>query len=82
MTLSKLPNIGPTLETELNAIGVRTYDDLKSLGSVEAVLRLGVVGNACYNKLYALEGAILGIRWHDMPSDHKNQLKDAYKKRL
>ncbi len=78
MSLSKLPNIGKQLEFDLNIIGIFTEEELTLAGSVVTTLRLGVEGNTCYNKLYALEGAIKGIRWHQLSREEKDNLKIAY----
>lgn len=77
--LSQLPNIGKVLAEKLNRNDVTSYDDLVSLGSIEAVLRIGKTDqSACYNMLYALEGAIRGIRWHSIPREERQQLKEEY----
>jgi len=48
------------------------------VGSVEAILRIGVTDDeSCYNMLYALEGAIQGIRWHGLPPGDRIILKEA-----
>ncbi|GKX30101.1 competence protein TfoX [Vallitalea longa] len=80
MKLSELPNIGKTLEKELNDIGIQTAEDLKETGSIEAIIRLNVHGDTCCNKLYALEGAIREVRWHHLPKDVRLQLKSEYDK--
>jgi predicted nucleic acid-binding OB-fold protein len=44
-----------------------------------------VDNNACLNVLFALEGAIQGIRWHILDDRKKNELKEFYdclKKRM
>ncbi len=77
--LSSLPNIGEVLAGRLQAIGVRGYDDLAAMGSIEAVLTIGDTDNsACYNMLYALEGAIRGVRWHTLPKEDRRKLKEAF----
>ena len=77
--LSKLPNIGPTLEAQLIDVGICTVEDLKQVGSKQAWLRIKAKdSSACYNRLCALEGAIHGIRWHDLPQDIKQDLKTFY----
>jgi DNA transformation protein len=83
--LTNLPNIGPTLAEKLGKIGITSHQDLKQLGSIEAVLQIGERDmTTCYNMLYAIEGAIQGIRWHKILQDEKAQLKAgfdlAYKK--
>ncbi len=30
-----------------------------------------------YNMLYALEGAIRGVRWHSIPADERVKLREA-----
>jgi len=70
--LSKLPNIGKTLADKLIQVGISTPNDLKSIGSEDSFIRIKTVDNsACINMLYALEGAIQGIRWHDIDSMRK-----------
>ena len=74
--LSKMPNVGVTLEKKLIDAGISTPEDLKSLGSKEAFIRIKVIDNtACYNMLCALEGAIQGIRWHNLSDVSKKDLK-------
>lgn len=77
--LSNLPNIGAKLEEQLISIGVNSFDELKMIGSCEAWFRiLANDPSACINRLYALEGAIKGIRWHDLDECTKNTLKVFY----
>lgn len=78
MRLSELPNIGKTLEKELNDIGIQTAEELKEIGSIDAIIRLSIHGDTCYNKLYALEGAIKDIRWHQLPKEYRQELKGKY----
>ena len=79
-TLTSLPNIGDVLAEKLAVAGVTDYDDLVSIGSVEAMLKIrdGLDPGACYNMLYAIEGAIRGIRWHNIPKDERDQLKREF----
>ncbi len=77
--LTTLPNIGKTLSEKLTNIGVITYDDLAALGSVEAVLQINEQNlSACYNMLYAIEGALQGIRWFGIPKQERALLKQEY----
>ena len=77
--LSDMPNIGKELERQLNEVGINTPDQLIKLGSKEAFLRIkSMDSSACINRLYALEGAVLNIRWHYLPQDIKNELKSFY----
>ena len=77
MSLSELPNIGKELEKKLNAAGIQTLEELAEIGSVGAIRRIHDTCDAgCLNMLYALEGAIAGIRWHHLPADVKKKLKE------
>jgi DNA transformation protein len=52
---------------------------LKSLGSENAFIRLKTVDSgACINELMGLEGAIQGIRLHDLDKNRKAELKTFY----
>jgi len=79
--LTDLPNIGKTLAEKLNAIGIENVQDLKKMGSENAIIKIATIKNsgACINMLYALEGAIQGIRWHGLDKQRKQQLKEFYK---
>lgn len=73
--LSKIPNIGIVMARKLEQAGIRNIDDLKSMGSEKTFLLLKAVDkDACICSLYALEGAIGGIRWHDLPKEKKQEL--------
>jgi len=77
--LSKLPNIGAEIERQLNAIGIDTPEQLAKAGSRRAWLSIKAIDDsACYNRLCGLEGAIRGIRWHNLPDDVKKDLKEFY----
>ena len=74
--LSDMENIGPTLEQRLINAGITTPIELRKLGSKSAYVILKEHDiDACINTLYALEGAIQGIRWHDLAVDIKADLK-------
>ncbi len=77
--LTQLPNIGPALEGKLREIGIQCLEQLKEIGSIDAVLQIRVKDlSACYNMLYAIEGAIQGVRWHSIPKDERAQLKAEF----
>ena len=78
--LRDLPNIGAKLALELAESGIPTFAHLGEVGSVGAALQLELHDfSVCANKLYALEGAIRGIRWHDIPSEERQKLWNAFK---
>ncbi len=77
--LTDLPNIGKTLAARLEQADIHSYNDLAAIGSIEAVLRIKEANlDACYNMLYALEGAIQGMRWHAIPKEERAQLKAEF----
>lgn len=78
--LLQLPNIGETVERQLNQVGINTLEQLKECGSKQAWLKIRSIDpSACIHRLYALEGAIQGIRKQQLPEKVKKELKDFYK---
>lgn len=79
--LSKLTNIGEFVENQLNEVGISTYEELKEAGAKEAWLRIkSIDDSACIHRLYALEGAIRGIKKSQLPEEIKYELKEFYNK--
>jgi DNA transformation protein len=79
-TLSGRINIGEEIETRLIEVGIDSFEKLEKLGSRQAFLRLQTVDpGACLNLLYALEGAIEDIRWHDLSREKKQELLQFHK---
>jgi peptidoglycan/LPS O-acetylase OafA/YrhL len=78
--LSELPNIGPEVERQLNEVGIKTFAELKKDGSRNAWLKIrNIDASACIHRLYALEGAIQGIKKKDLPEETKLELKAFYR---
>lgn len=78
--LCSLPNISKVIELQLHEADINTIEDLKAAGSRNAWLRiLANDPSACYNRLCGLEGALRGIRWHNLPEEVKQELKEFYK---
>lgn len=74
--LSELPNIGKVLEQDLIKAGIKTPVELKDVGSKEAFLSIWENDSSvCLSELYALEGAVQGIRWHGLDEAKKIELK-------
>ena len=81
--LRELPNIGTTLEIRLKRVGIATAEDLIAIGSREAWMRIKAIDStACLNTLYALEGAINGVKWPNLSEGIMNNLKDFYKSKI
>lgn len=78
--LSKLPNIGKTVEEQLIQAGIHTPEELRTVGAKDAWLRiLEKDDSACINRLMALEGAVRGVKKTLLPDDVKADLKEFYK---
>jgi len=78
--LTSLPNLGKELVQRLHEVGVNTVLELKQMGSEQAFLRLRAIDPcACFNMLCSLEGAIQGVRWHNLSSERKQELKQFLK---
>lgn len=71
----KLRNIGPKSAAWLRQVGLRTEEDLRAIGALEAFMRVKRAGfKPSLNLLYALEGALLGCHWQDVPSERRSEL--------
>ena len=77
--LTNLPNIGKTLAEKLKMVGISTPRDLINTGSENAMIKIKTIDKeACINMLFALEGAIQGIRWHNLEKSKKLELTEFY----
>lgn len=77
--LTKLYNLGPEIERQLNQVGIYSRDDLESVGSQEAWLKIQAIDpSACANRLYSLEAAIQGIPKRELSIKDKEWLRDFY----
>lgn len=71
----KLKNVGPKSAAWLRQVGVRTQADLETLGAVAAFIKVKRAGfKPSLNLLYALEGALLGCHWQQVPEDRRSRL--------
>ncbi len=82
--LTESPNIGSTLAELLEEIGITHQEELVEMGSTEAIMQLASIdrNRVCLLMLYALEGAVQGIRWHGLSEIRKDELKDFYNTHL
>lgn len=78
--LTQLPNIGKTLAEKLELAGIHTVEEFKAIGSEQIAIRLSTIDNHdfCINMMYAIEGAIQGIRWHGLSKERKEELKEFF----
>ena len=73
--LSALQNIGKVTERWLHGIGVHDEEDLRRMGAVQAYrLIRAKESSATENLLYALQGALTGTPWNDLPAPIKEML--------
>ena len=75
MSTAKLRNIGPKSAAWLRQVGLRSREDLESVGAVDAFMRVKRAGfKPSLNLLYALEGALLDCHWQDVPEARRSEL--------
>jgi DNA transformation protein len=74
--LSQLPNVGPKLARELQAAGIPSAVELRSLGATAAWERLREVNpdRDCASSLLALEGAVRGVRWMSIDPGERRRI--------
>lgn len=79
--LTDSPNIGTTLAEKLEDIGITGLEELRKAGSKDVLARLAAKDQhgVCLLMLYALEGAVQGIRWHGLSQEKKEELRSFYK---
>ena len=77
--MSKLPNIGKTVEEQLAQAGIVTADELRKIGAKAAWLKIRQIDpSACIHPLLALDGAIEGVQKSLLPGTVKADLKAFY----
>lgn len=75
-SLTECPNIGKVLAEKLKLAGVDSLEKLIQNGTENTFCKLRTIDNeACINSLYAIEGAVQNIRWHNLPEERKSELK-------
>lgn len=73
--LIQMKNLGAASVNILNSIGVRSYSDLASLGSVRAYRCIRQRGiHVSRAMLYAMEAALLDVPWQSLDPALKAQL--------
>ena len=76
--VEKIRNIGPKSMAWLRQTGVRSLVDLQAVGALAAFVRIKRAGfKPSLNLLYALEGAILGCHWQEIPDTRRAELVQA-----
>jgi DNA transformation protein len=81
-TLAQMPNIGKVVADKLIQAGITTPEELREIGSEQAFTRIQTIDEtACLSMLQGLEGAVQGIRWHNLPKERKEELKQFFRMR-
>lgn len=71
----KIRNVGPKSAAWLRQIGIRSIDDLRKVGSVEAYRRVKVAGfKPTLNLLYSMAGAEDDVHWTQLSEERKSAL--------
>ena len=77
--LAQMANLGKVLAQKLEDVGIANSTQLRLVGAEGAFARLATLDHsACINMLYALEGAIQGIRWQQLQADRRKELLDFF----
>lgn len=72
--------LGKTMEKKLHSIGIHSAEELRNIGSKQAVLRLKAqYPNTCVVILYHLEAAICGTTIKELDNARKAELKEYFK---
>lgn len=72
--------LGKTMEKKLHSVGIRSEEELKEIGSRQAVFRLKAqYPNTCVVILYHLEAAIRGIAIKQLDDACRAELKTWFK---
>ena len=78
--LASMPNLGKETIKRLHEVGIHTPEELKAVGTEQVFLRLKAIDpGACFCMLCGIEGAIQGIRWHNLHAERKQELKQFLK---
>lgn len=69
-------NVCKIVAARLEEIGINSMSDLRSIGAVEAYLRIQekYPTTTTLYYLFSLEGAVLGIDYQTIPDSHKKEL--------
>lgn len=71
--------LGRTMERKLRTVGISSAEELRSLGSRAAVMRLkAAYPGTCVVILYHLEAALHGVEIKQLSADVKRELKEWF----
>nr|WP_246369206.1 TfoX/Sxy family DNA transformation protein [Listeria rustica] len=77
-----MKNLGAINEEKLNSVGIKSAEELQSIGTEKAYLLVKdlVDDEACLHFLYALEGAIQDIPKKDLTDQQRTELRKLYQR--
>lgn len=81
--ISEMRNLGPAVEKDLNAVGIKYAQDVLKLGAENTFVKMLMgrkkIGRSakCCNALYlyAIYGAIYDLDWRELPEKKKTEFK-------
>jgi DNA transformation protein len=83
MRLEDTINIGDALAAELRQVGIEDREALCAAGAAEAWDRLYEAGlRDCVSSRLALEGAVRGVRWSQLPAGLRADLSHDVRARV
>lgn len=78
MSTTQLRNIGPKSAAWLRQVGLRTEEDLRAAGAIDAFMRVKRAGfRPSLNLLYALEGALQDCHWQEVTEARRREMVAA-----
>lgn len=74
--IASLKNLGPKSAEQIIAVGIDGPDDVRELGAAVVFHRVKsrFPDSTSLNLLWALQGALMEVHWHDVPDEIKQQL--------
>lgn len=74
--IASLKNLGPKSAEQIVAVGIDGPDEIRELGAVVVFHRVKsrFPASTSLNLLWALQGALMEVHWHDVPDEVKRQL--------
>lgn len=77
--LTDMTNIGVALSNKLVKVGITSSEELLEQGANQTFLKLKAeYPDVCINHLYAITGAVEGIRWGQLSEDKKQEVREFY----
>ena len=71
----KIRNVGPKSAAWLRQVGIKTDDEVRALGAIEAFMKVKRAGfRPSLNLLYSLAGAIENCHWAELSDERKRAL--------